>query len=303
MAIGYIGLGNMGGALARRLQLTHPLFVYDLDAIARQRAAETGAIPCATAAELGARCEMILLCLPKSEHVHSVVFGETGLAASLRPGMLIIDQTTGHPAATREMARELAARRIDLIDAPVSGGVQGAAAGTISIMVGATPTQFVRASPILESISPNVLHVGDVGTGHAMKLVNNLISGAQRALTFEGMSLAAKNGVDPRKAAEVLLAGGARNAFMEKFLGAIVADGRLASNFTLELMLKDLSLACDLARDCAVPVPIGSVARDAYASSIEMLGGDADVNAVGIRADRIAGTQVVSKAGETRGAP
>ena len=160
---------------------------------------------------------MILLCLPRSDDVRAAIFGADGLIEGLRPGALIVDQTTGNPYATRVMAAELAARQVALIDAPVSGGTQGAEAGTISIMVGASAAQYARVQPVLAAISSNLFHAGDVGAGQVMKLVNNLLSGAQRLLTIEAMALAVKNGIDPERACAILLAGGARNSFTEKF--------------------------------------------------------------------------------------
>jgi 3-hydroxyisobutyrate dehydrogenase len=293
MAIGYIGLGNMGGALARRLLETHPLSVYDLDRAARDRLGAAGARRCETLADLVSRSDTIFICLPKSEHVREVIFGAGGLKSALRRDTLIVDQTTGHPDATCAMAADLTTIGVHLIDAPVSGGVQGAAAGTISIMVGASSAQFSRIEPLLKAISPNIHHAGDVGAGHAIKLVNNLVSGAQRLLTFEGMSLAAKNGIDPKRAAEILMSGGARNSFMEKFLLALVTDGKMTSRFSLDLMLKDVALACELARDSGVPVPFGEVARKIYEEARDTMGPDADVNMAAIRAERLAGTRLV----------
>ena len=138
MKIGYVGLGSMGGALARRLLLAHPLHVHDVNATAAQRMSNLGAKPCASGSELAVECDTILLCLPTSAEVRTAIFGPTGLAATARQGTLIVDQTTGDPTATRAMAAELAPDGIDLIDAPVSGGPRGADAGTIAIMVGAT---------------------------------------------------------------------------------------------------------------------------------------------------------------------
>ncbi|MES1264317.1 MAG: NAD(P)-dependent oxidoreductase, partial [Variovorax sp.] len=243
MKVGYVGLGSMGGALARRLHRTHPLHVHDLDPAAVARMLEKGARACATLRELAAACDVVLLCLPMSTHVRAAIFGPDGLAAGLRPGTLLVDQSTGDPSETRAMAVELAARDVALIDAPVSGGVQGAEAGTIAIMVGAEAKELTRVEPVLAAISSNVFHAGGVGAGQVMKLVNNLLSGAQRLLTMEAVALAAKNGIDPERACEILLAGGARNSFTEKFMAPHIIKGRLDVGFTLGLMHKDMRLA------------------------------------------------------------
>lgn len=292
MTIGYVGLGSMGGALARRLQLTHPLRVYDVNPAAVARMVEAGAIGCTSLPELAAACDVILLCLPKSDHVRTAIFGADGLAAALRPGTLLVDQTTGDPKATQQMAAELAKQGVALIDAPVSGGAAGAQAGTIAIMLGAGEEERARVAPILAAISPNVFHTGGVGTGQAMKLVNNLVSGAQRLLSLEGLALAAKNGIAPARAVEILAAGGARNAFCDKQALPIL-QGKLDVGFTLGLMAKDMRLACEFGSDSGVPLFFGNLARDVYQLCISQMGAEAQVPTAAIVVDRMAGTQVV----------
>jgi len=284
----------MGGALARRLQLTHRLFVYDLSEIAVQEQVRRGSVACSTLAELASQCDIILMCLPTSEHVRTALYSENGIAAGLRPGTLIVDQSTGDPLATRTMAKELASQDVHLIDAPVSGGAQGAEAGTISIMVGAGMQDYGRALPVLSAISPNIFHAGDVGAGHVMKLVNNLLSGAQRLLTMEAVALAAKNGIDPEVACQILLAGGARNRFLEKFMAPHVIKGSLNPGFTLGLMHKDVRLACQLASDSGVPIFFGSVAREFYQLCIANMGNEAQVDTAALVMERLAGTRMVS---------
>jgi 3-hydroxyisobutyrate dehydrogenase len=293
MALGYVGLGNMGGALARRLQLQRPLRVYDLNPAAAEALSNCGAQACDSLGELAAHCDVIYLCLPTSEHVRAAIFAEGGLVAGLRSGTLIVDQTTGDPALTRAMAGQLAARGVDLIDAPVSGGARAAEAGSIAIMVGAPAAAFERVRPTLELISPNVFHAGDVGAGQVIKLVNNMISAAQRLLTFEGVALAAKNGLDPDRVCEILLSGGARNAFLERFMAPLVVKGDLVSNFTLGLMHKDVRLACDLAAASNTPAFFAGLTRELYQMCISAMGADAEVNTAAILMDRLAGTHVV----------
>ncbi len=293
MKIGYVGLGNMGGALARRLQLQLVLSVYDLDAAAVQRMVDKGATASTSLRELGATCDVVLLCLPTSEHVRAALFDDNGLAASLRAGSLVVDQTSGDPTATRAMATELAARGIELIDAPVSGGPRGADAGSIAIMVGASPAQYERILPILQSISPNVLHAGGVGCGHVAKLANNLLSGGQRLMTLEAMALAVKNGITSDKAADIFLAGSGRNYWAEHFLKSHIVSGKLDSPFTLGLLHKDVRLACKLADDSGVSLFLGNQVKGYYQSAINQLGDGAPVNTVALMIDKLSGTHVV----------
>lgn len=292
MQIGYVGLGKMGGALARRLQLQHKLLVHDQNPAAVQALVDLGSSACTSLQDLAARCDIIFVCLPTSDHVRTVIFGDNGIASAAKPGTLIVDQTTGDPTATRAMAAELEARGLQLMDAPVSGGPRGANAGTIAIMIGATPAQFERIQPVLRCISPNLFHAGGIGTGHVAKLANNLLSGGQRLLSLEAMTLAVKNGIAPQTAVDIILASGGRNLFMEKFMPNII-NGTLASGFMLGLMHKDVRLACQLGADTGVPVRFGNLAKEVYQASIDDMGPDVHVNAVALTMDKQAGTHVV----------
>jgi len=291
--IGYVGLGNMGGALAARLQREFDLLVHDRSDAAVRRMVGRGAVACATLADLAGRCDVILLCLPTSDEVRQVIDGDKGLGTALRPGALIVDQTSGDPHATRSMAMDLVARGIQMIDAPVSGGVQGAEAGTLSIMVGASARQYARVLPVLRVISQNVHHAGAVGDGHVVKLVNNVLSGAQRLLTFEAIALAVKNGVGAETAIDILLASGAHNAFLEKIMAPHVAQGNLAAGFTLGLAHKDVRLACQLGAESEVPMFFGNLTREFLQMCINEMGRDAKVDTAALVMDRLAGTRVV----------
>jgi 3-hydroxyisobutyrate dehydrogenase len=292
MDVGYVGLGSMGGALARRLQLTHNLTVYDSDAAAVRRLTDAGARTVTSLTGLASRCDSILLCLPTSDHVRSVIFGPDGLLEGLRPGTIIVDQTSGDPTATREMAVQLLDRGIHLVDAPVSGGVRGAEAGTIAIMVGASEEDYDRIHPLLSAISPNIFHAGGPGNGQVIKLVNNMLSSAQRLLTFEGLALAAKNGVAPRTALEILMSSGGRSAYLEK-RGAEVLNGNLVANFTLGLAHKDVRLACQLGVDSGVPLLLGNLTREIYQMCLNERGAQAQVDTAALVFDRLSGTQII----------
>lgn len=293
MQIGYVGVGSMGGALAARLQLAHPLIVFDRAPAAVAAMTRLGSTAVADLGELARACDAVFLCLPTSDQVEEALFGTGGLAEGLRPGSIVIDQTTGDPTRTRRFAEQLAARNVDLVDAPVSGGIAGAQAGTIAIMVGASESQMARICPILQAISPSIFHAGGVGSGHVIKLVNNLMSTAQRLLSFEAMALAAKNGVDPRNAADILLAGGGRNAYLEKMMKPRILEGKLNVGFTLGLGHKDVRLACQLGMDSGVPMFFGNLTREMYQLCIAQNGRDAQVDTCGQVIDRLAGTSVV----------
>lgn len=293
MQIGYVGLGSMGGALARRLQVSHPLRVFDLDNDAVAGLVAAGATAAADLPSLARDCDVIFLCLPTSENVRQAVFGPRGLAEGLQPGTLMVDQSTGFPDATRQMACELEKRGVDLIDAPVSGGPTGAAAGTILIMVGASEDQFHRIESVLRDISSNVVLAGGVGKGQVVKIVNNLVSFTQRLVTYEGITLGVKNGVDPNVVASVLSNSTAQNGYIHRVLVPKVLKGDLDLGFTLGLTQKDMALASRLGEQSAVPLAIGNLARQMYERFADELGYGAQVELSGKIMQREAGTRFI----------
>lgn len=277
MTPGFVGLGRMGGALARRLMLGHRLMVHDLSADAVRACVDEGATGAASLGELGSACDFVMTCLPTSSEVHDVIFGDGGLARTMKPGSTIVDMSTGDPAATRAMARGLESTGIALVDAPVSGGPHGAAAGTIAILVGGSPAQFERCRSVFAAIGPNVFHVGDVGAGQTMKLVNNVIAAGVRAATFEAVALGVKNGLSLKACAEILAKGTARSYTTELALPSLLDPDRKMT-FTLGLMLKDVRLATHVASNSDVPMPLASAVGEVFQAAVNELGHDTDIN-------------------------
>lgn len=263
MDIGYVGLGSMGGAIAKRMLLKQKIRVYDLSPERTAEMAKLGGQPAQSLAALAEQSDAVCLCLPTSEHVREAIFGENGLTKGLKPGSIVADMTTGDPLQTKAMAAELAKRGIDMIDAPVSGGPVGAAAGTLAIMVGAPDAIWEKMKPVFELVSPNVFRMGDVGAGQTMKLVNNLMLAGGRALAFEAMALAVKNGLDPKLTTDVLNKSSGRNGTTERSLADTV-DGKFPASFALALMTKDVRLANQLGRDTGVPMIIGRIVEELH---------------------------------------
>lgn len=264
MNVGYVGLGSMGGAIVKRmLHNSQPLRVYDLSPERMSDMVKSGAQPSQSLAALAEQSDIVCLCLPTSENVRTAIFGENGLAKGLKPGALVADMTTGDPLQTKAMAAELKAKGIDLIDAPVSGGPAGATAGTLAIMVGAPEALFRKIKPVFEKVSPNVFLMGDVGAGQTMKLVNNLMLAAGRAVAFEAMALAVKNGLDPKLANDVLNKSSGKNGTTERSLPDTI-DGKFPASFALGLMTKDVRLANQLGRDTGVPMLIGRIVEELH---------------------------------------
>jgi 3-hydroxyisobutyrate dehydrogenase len=263
MEIGYVGLGSMGGAIAKRMLLKQKIRVYDLSPERTAEMAKLGGQPAQSLAALAEQSEAVCLCLPTSENVRDAIFGENGLAKGLKPGTIVADMTTGDPLQTKQMSEELANRGVQMIDAPVSGGPVGAAAGTLAIMVGAPEAVWQKIKPVFELVSPNVFRMGEVGAGQTMKLVNNLMLAAGRAIAFEAMALAVKNGLDPKLTTDVLNKSSGRNGTTERSLGDTV-DGKFPASFALGLMTKDVRLANQLGRDTGVPMILGRIVEELH---------------------------------------
>ncbi len=271
MNLGYVGLGAMGGALARRLMLSRELRVLDLRPERMAEFADQGAIPAQDGAALARASDVVLLCVPRSADVRAAIFGPGGLAEGLEPGKILIDQTSGDPDETRAMAAELAERGVTLIDAPVSGGPRGADAGTIAIMAAGPLEVFETVRPVLEAISPNVFHCGDVGNGHVLKLVNNTISACCRIATLEAVAMGRKYGLSLDKMTEVINKSSGRSVASEHML-AKMSEGVPFSNFAMSLSLKDVSLASELGIKCGAPMLLANLTRGLLQTGVHAYG-------------------------------
>lgn len=301
LRIGYVGLGAMGGALARRLLLSAPLIVYNRSPERRAAFAAPGVtIPgvtiAASPAAVGASADIVFLCLPTSREVRRVIFAtRTGVIRGMRPGGMIVDQTSGDPAATRAMAAELAAHGVALIDAPVSGGPRGAEAGTIAIMVGASPLQFAAVSPVLRKISPNVAHVGPLGAGHMLKALNNLISAGNRLLAFEAIGIAAAAGMDPRIVLETINRSSGRNHATMTVLPEQILTDNFESRSALATMEKDLVMASRFAANGFAELSLSRAILQRYRLAIRRFGRDADLHEVFRLYEAAAGMAIAPK--------
>ena len=292
MHVGFIGLGNMGAPLARRLSTDHTLWVFDQSQTAVDAFTGADAQVAKSAAELTESVDIVLTCLPTSEDLRSLLFGEQQVASALNKGTMLIDMTTGDPGITRELAAKLAIEGIELIDAPVSGGPKGATAGTIAIIVGGTSEQLTRALPVLSSISCNVMHAGDVGAGHAVKAGNNLLNLVCRLATFEVVSLLVKAGVTPENAVAIIQKSSGRNYATEITLPDNILSGTLHQGFTMGLMHKDSSVALQMADDLNVPLPISTTAFANLKQAMNEHGQESDMSAVALTYEKDSGARI-----------
>lgn len=292
MKVGYIGLGAMGAPLAQRLIGTYDLCVWDINTAAVAEFEKLGAGVASSAAELAYRCDVLMLCLPRTENVRQVIFGAQGLAQGLTPGKIIIDQTSGVPEQTRDIARQLEAKGVAMIDAPVAGGVAAARAGKVTIMVSGPDSAYQTVSPILHAISSNVFRCGErVGDGQAIKLVNNVMNAACRLATLEIVAMGRKSGLPLATLTDLLNKSTARNRITETMLPAIV-EGRAATNFALPLMVKDVRQAIELGMNAGAPMPVSSIALGLLQTGVNTLGQDARLEDVVKLIESMAGTRL-----------
>jgi 3-hydroxyisobutyrate dehydrogenase len=297
MKIGYIGLGAMGSALAGRLLKAHTLTVWDINSAATSSFERQGASVAPTAAELARHCDVAVLCLPRSADVRQVVLGPGGLIEGLSAGKLVIDQTSGVPGETFQIAELLAARGVTMIDAPVSGGVSGAAAGTISIMASGADDAWERALVVLKSISPNVFRCGvRVGDAQATKLVNNILSAGCRLAALEVVAFGRKLGLSLKTATEVLNRGVGRNRTSKVMLQTLVDGKPSSSSFAMALMLKDMNQAIALGMTCGASMGLTSIVRAMLQIGVNTLGSDAQLERVLELVESMAGTTITESA-------
>jgi len=295
MRVGYIGLGAMGGALARHLLGKYALSVFDLNRTAVSAFEKLGASARISPAELARNSDIVLLCLPRSSDVHQVIFGPAGLVEGLSSGKIVVDQTSGVPGETREFARRLSEFSVVMFDAPVSGAMATAVAGTISIIASGPLTVFKKALPILRSISPNVFHCGErVGNGQTMKAINNMMNAACRLATLEAVAMGCKYGLRLEVMTEALNSTTGRNYTSQGMLPNI-AKGQQSTNFALALQIKDINQAMLLGDDRGVPMPIARVVHDLQQIGLNTLGENARLEQMIGVIESLAGTRLAGR--------
>ena len=292
MKVGFIGLGNMGKPLAERLLRNNELFVHDLDQENVDYFTKKGAIACSTPSELALNTSRIFLCLPTSAIVEKVICGENGLLYSATKDSFIIDMTTGEPEITRRIANILEEKEINFIDAPVSGGPRGAHQGNIAIMVGGTESQFETIKPIMDDISSNIFYAGKIGSGHSIKAGNNLLNLICRMATFEVISLLVKDGVDPKRAVEIIQKSSGRNYATEITLPDNILSGRMIQGFSTGLMKKDAGIATKIANLNNIEIPLGKLSQELLKKTIDEYGEDADMSNVALTYEKLTGAKI-----------
>ncbi|MBM3546889.1 MAG: 3-hydroxyisobutyrate dehydrogenase [Alphaproteobacteria bacterium] len=267
--IGFIGLGNMGGPMARNLvKAGHQVQGFDL--VKTNLGAATGVTPTASAADAAAGADAVVTMLPAGAHVREVLTGKGGVLAAMKPGALLIDSSTIDVATARDMEAAARARGVLLLDAPVSGGVGGAEAGTLTFMVGGSDDAFAMARPILENMGKTIVHAGGPGNGQAAKICNNMILGISMIATSEAFALAARLGLDAQKLFDISSKSSGQCWSMTSYCpvpGPVPnspANRGYKAGFTAAMMLKDLRLAQEAAAAAGALTPLGAEAAQIY---------------------------------------
>ena len=257
MHVGFLGLGAIGTPMAAHLARRGPLTVWNRTAArARAFAERHGAVAAGTPREAAEGAEVVVTCLSTSADVASLLDGPDGLVAGLGRGALLLDCTSGDPATSRRIAARVAEQGIAFADAPVSGGTNGAEAGTLTIMVGADAPTFERARPVLAAFGRRIEHVGPVGAGDALKAVNQAFLALNILAVGEGMAALVKAGVPARLALDVINASSGRSFVSETLVPERVLTGAWPRTFRLALMDKDVAIALQVLADAGVEAPV-----------------------------------------------
>jgi len=268
--IGFIGIGNMGRPMAQHiLEAGYDLVVNDLRKKAAQYLLKKGAQWKDTPKEIAETCQIVFSSLPGPHDVEEVVYGANGLMSGWKRGDIYVDMTTNSPTIIRRIAEDAKAKGVEVLDTPVSGGTKGAEDGTLTFMVGGNESCLQKVREILKTMGTSIFHVGDIGCGNVVKLVNNIIATTCHLITAESMVLGVKAGVNAEKLREVI-------------------------GFRIVLAIKDIGLALDLGKELGVPQPIAAVTEQRFLEAKAARLGDKGTQALILRLEELAGVQVRS---------
>lgn len=299
MDIGFIGLGVMGAPMAGHLaRAGHRLTVLDIDRAVTERVArDLGAQAATTAAEVARASEVIITMLPNGEVVQQVLLGGQGLLQGVRAGALLLDTSSAEPWLTERSAAALAERGASMVDAPVSGAAWGAAEATLVFMVGGSDADVARVRPLLELMGRSVHHLGGLGCGHAMKCLNNCITAMTFAATSEALVAGKRYGLDPKAMVDVLNESTGGSWITQTHYHQRIFNRSFDDPFKLALMLKDVSIALQLAKQTASPMPMAGLGQQLWSMADHVAGPGASVSELVRWVEQLSGTELTPGAG------
>jgi 3-hydroxyisobutyrate dehydrogenase-like beta-hydroxyacid dehydrogenase len=289
--LGFIGLGNMGNPMAGNvLKQGFPLSVYDRNAAAMANLVAAGAQAGASAAALAERCDIVLTCVPGSPESEDLYLGEDGLVARARPGSILVDLSSVLPSTPRKIHAAAQARGIGFLEAPVSGGVTGARAATLAIMVAGDAALLERVRAVLAAMGPNIYHVGPIGAGNTIKAINNMMSSVNSLAMMEGLIVGLKAGLTLETMHAVIKdSSGASNA-LPRIHRALIPR-KFEPGFKVALMNKDLDTFTAIAKELHVPISFANVAQRYQQAALAAGLGEKDTSVVFTLMERLAGTR------------
>jgi 3-hydroxyisobutyrate dehydrogenase len=291
-SVGFIGVGNMGNPMAYNvLKAGFPLVVYDRSSQAMENLIQAGAQRASSAREVVERSEITLTSLPASQDVEAVYLEPDGLVENANPGTMLIDLSSVLPATPRKIEPRAKARGVHFLEAPVSGGVTGARAATLAIMVGGDAETLARAQPVLRAIGPNIFHVGPVGAGNTVKAINNMMACVNALAMMEGVALGVKAGLDPMTIYEVVKASSGGSKALERIPTALIPR-RFEPGFKVQLMNKDLETFTAIGKELHVPVSFANVAQQYQQAAMAAGLADHDTSVVMTIIEHLAAVEV-----------
>ncbi len=292
MNLGFVGLGIMGRPMALHLLAAgHAVACFSRRAASMQPVVAAGATACASPADVARQADIVFTMVPDTPDVEQVILGVDGIAQTARTGSVVVDMSTIAPLATRTIATALAARGIDLLDAPCSGGEAGAIAAKLSIMVGGRRDVFDRVRPLFEHLGTTITYIGDSGAGQVAKACNQIVGAVTMEAVAEGLNLARRNGVDPARVRAAMLGGFARSRMLE-LAGARMIGRDFAPGFRAKLHAKDLDIAMRTAYQLGLALPQAALVAQHLNALVGGGGGELDSSAIITVLERMAGDQV-----------
>jgi 3-hydroxyisobutyrate dehydrogenase len=297
LSVGFIGVGNMGNPMAANVvKAGFAMTVFDTNPKAMENLIAAGARRAGSAPDVVEQSEIVLTSLPASPDVEAVYLEPGGLVDRARPGTILIDLSSVLPSTPRKIEPRAKARGVHFLEAPVSGGVSGARAATLAIMVGGDAEPLARAKPVLQAIGPNIFHVGPVGAGNTVKAINNMMACVNGVAMMEGLVLGVKAGLDPMTIYEVVKASSGGSKALERIPKALIPRD-FEPGFKVALMNKDLETFTAIAKELHVPVSFANVAQRYQQAALAAGLGEQDTSVVLTIIERLAAVQV------PRGAP
>jgi 3-hydroxyisobutyrate dehydrogenase len=268
--IGFIGIGVMGAPMSGNLSKAgYELTILDVNRAAAEQLASThkGILVAETPKAVAEASDIVITMLPSGEYVRDVALGDSGLIDGFRAGSLLLDTTSSEPWLTIETAQALAEKNVDMVDAPVSGALAGAQAGELVFMVGGEKGPVSRVSPLLEIMGKQVFHLGPLGSGHAMKCINNLITSIILMATAEGLTIGKQYGLDPNVMTDVLNVSTGMSWISQTHIKQRIISRKFDDAFKLDLMVKDIGIAMKLASSLELPLPLSALGQQLWKAS------------------------------------